>query len=78
MMTGGLLDSSQFCSEHAESPMVREKVVVYLGGGHLGGEDIGREFRGAQIHIHPNRMKEISFHCKKYSTYKFAQKTNSS
>ena len=40
--------------------MVREKVLVYLGGGHLGGEDVGKAIRGAEIHIHPNRMKGIA------------------
>ena len=40
--------------------MVREKVLVYLGGGHLGGEDIGKAIRGSEIHIHPNRMKGIA------------------
>ena len=38
---------------------MREKVLVFIGGGHLGGEDVGMEFRGAEIHIHPVRMKEV-------------------
>ena len=45
--------------EHAKSSEVREKVLVFIGGGHLGGEDVGMEFRGAEIHIHPVRMKEV-------------------
>ena len=40
--------------------MVKEKVLVYLGGGHLGGKDVDKAIRGAEIHIHPNRMKEIA------------------
>ena len=43
--------------------MVREKVLIFLGGGHLGGEDIGKRFRGAEIHIHPNRIKGIALEC---------------
>ena len=34
-------------------------MLVFIGGGHLGGEDVGMEFRGAEIHIHPVRMKEV-------------------
>lgn len=38
---------------------MREKVLVFIGGGNLGGEDVGKELRGAEIHIHPVRMKEV-------------------
>ena len=35
-------------------------MFVYIGGGHLGGSDAGKEFRGAEIHIHPSRIKVTS------------------
>ena len=53
------LQNIYICREHAKSSEVREKVLVFIGGGHLGGEDVGMEFRGAEIHIHPVRMKEV-------------------
>ena len=46
-------------------------MLVFLGGGHLGGEDIGKEFRGAEIHIHPVRIKEITLDCDIDSSLKY-------
>ena len=63
----------QICREHANSQKVREKVLVFLGGGHLGGEDMGKEFRGAEIHIHPVRMKEITLDCEINFTLKYVE-----
>ena len=48
-------------------------MLVFLGGGHLGGEDMGKEFRGAEIHIHPVRMKEITLDCEINFTLKYVE-----